>query len=322
MTDPAFDLSDSREEALLHAALARGDALLGTVAPVLRHLVANEDHSFFGDEIVARTRGMLSDLALQLLDAMADIGGQQGSAQEPAPEALEAVAALLAAQPELLAHLHALAIEWQLTERLEARLSIDPVLTPLLQALVGSTDPEVARPAMALLAAQARFAQGQRRMQLALGELPGDLLHAALLGLQQAVGEAHHDAALSAAAAVRRGYDEGRSRLGLMTRLLSGLGGGISAALMIGHAGVAIFLSAVALASGQDRETVALTTNEGQAVRLALGLRAAGLKPAVVREQLVSIHPELSLAPGFDNLGTDQAAALLASTPIGAGRAR
>jgi hypothetical protein len=319
MTDPAFDLPESRVEAPLHAELARGDALLGTVAPVLRHLVVNEDHSFFGDEIIARTRGMLTDLALQLLDAMAS---GDAVTPEPAPEALEAVATLLAAQPDLLAHLHALAIEWQLTERLEFRLSVDPVLTPLLQALIGSTDPEVARPAMALLAAQARFAQGQRRMQLAVGELPGDLLHSALLAFQQAVGEAHHEAANAAVATIRRGYDEGRSRLGLMARLLSGLGGGISAALKIGHSGVAIFLSAVALASGQGRETVALTTNEGQALRLALALRAAGLKPASIREQLVAIHPELSLDPAFDGLSMDQAAVLLANAPSGARLAR
>lgn len=321
MTEPASDLPERSVEAVLHAELARGDALLGTVAPVLRHLIANEDHSFFGDDVIARTRGMLSDLSWQLLAAMADAAGEVAPAS-PAPETLDVVAALLAAQPGLLAHLHALAIEWQLTERLEARMSLDPVLTPLLQALISSADPDVARPAMALLAAQARFAQAQRRMQLPLGELPGDLLHGALLALQQAVGEAHHDNAAAAAAAIRKGYDEARGRLGLVARLVSGLGGGISVALIITHAGVAIFLSALALASGQDRETATLATNEGQPLRLALGLRAAGLKPGMVREQLAVLHPEVTLPAALDQLSTDRAMALLATSRVDAGAAQ
>ena len=73
-----------------------------------------------------------------------------------------------------------------------------------------------------------------------------------------------------------------------------------------------MFLSALALASGQDRDTAVLATNEGQLARLALALRAAGLKPTAVEEQFVSLHPEVSLPDGFDSLGADRAAALLA----------
>jgi hypothetical protein len=41
---------------------------------------------------------------------------------------------------------------------------------------------------MNLLAAQARFGQAQRRMRLPLAELPGDLLHGALIAMRHVVG--------------------------------------------------------------------------------------------------------------------------------------
>ena len=62
-------------EAVMRVELAHGDALVGTIAPILRHLLANDEHSVFSDEIIARVRGMLSDLAVQLLDAQARASG-------------------------------------------------------------------------------------------------------------------------------------------------------------------------------------------------------------------------------------------------------
>jgi hypothetical protein len=53
-------------EAVLREELAHGDAMIGTIAPILRHLLANDEHSVFGDEIIASMRGMLSDVARQL----------------------------------------------------------------------------------------------------------------------------------------------------------------------------------------------------------------------------------------------------------------
>lgn len=73
-----------------------------------------------------------------------------------------------------------------------------------------------------------------------------------------------------------------------------------------------MFLSAVALASGQEREMAVLSTNEGQLARLALALRAAGLRTPAVEEQFVSLHPDVALPDGFDTLGADRAAAVLA----------
>ena len=296
-------------ETVLRGELAHGDALISTIAPILRHLLANDEHSVFSDEIIARVRGMMSDIARQLLTEY------ESAAENPDPHehSAEQVGHLvegLIGHTGFLAHVHALALEWQLTERMQARLAVDPVLSPLLQALVASSDSAVASGAMALLAAQARFATSQRRMQLPYTELPADLLHTAVLALRN-VG-VDQDIAAQTEQAVRLRYDESRSRLGLISRLVTGMGGGATAALSVSHAGVGIFLTALALASGQDRDMAVLSTNEGQLARLALALRASGLRAQSIEEQFDSLHPEVSLPAGFEDLGSDAAAALLA----------
>lgn len=307
----ALQEADASVETVLRDELAHGDALIGTIAPILRHLLANDDHSVFGDEIIARVRGMMADVATQLLDSVSAAGGER-ERQKHSPEAAAALVNSFLSHPAFLAHAHALALEWQLTERLHVRLGLDPVLSPLLQALVASPEPGTAGLAMSLLAAQARFTQTQRRMQLPLSELPGDLLHGALLALRALADRETDDSVQAADASLRAAHDEARSRLGLIARIVTGMGGGATAALSVGHAGVAMFLSAVALASGQEREMAVLSTNEGQLARLALALRAAGLRTPVVEEQFVSLHPDLTLPKGFDTLGADRAAALLA----------
>lgn len=300
--------------------LAHADAMAGTIAPILRHLLANSEHSLFSDDILAAMRGMLADVARQLLDARC-AAGEDPTPGQHSPAAIQQLVDNFAVQQSFLAHAHALALEWQLTQRLQARLALDPVLSPLLQALIASTEPPVAASAMALLAAQARFVQSQRRMQLPLTELPGDLLHAALIALR-GTAEDDPDALAQVTAAeqrIRAGYNEGRTRLGLISRLVTGMGGGAMAALSVTHAGVATFLTALALGSGQDRDLATLATNESQVARLALALAAAGLKPRGIEEQFAAIHPEVTLPEGFDQLGADRAAALLSRSVAMAG---
>ena len=305
-------IADIPVEELLRDELSRCDAVVSTIAPILRQLLANDDHSVFSDEIVARVRGMMRSVAIQLLDEVA-AASEQPEQREHSAAAIDALINGFVAHNEFLNHTHALALEWQLTERLQARLALDPVLSPLLQALIASAEADTAGLAMTLLAAQARFAQSQRRMQLPLTELPGDLLHAALLAMRHCAcaDEPAQNRAASAEAVIRARFDESRSRLGLISRMVTGLGGGASAALSVTHAGVGIFLTALALASGQDRDMAVLATNEGQRTRFALALRASGLKPASVEEQFAAIHPDASLPPGFERLGADHAAALL-----------
>lgn len=302
-------------ETIMRQELAHGDALLGTIPPILRHLLTNDDHSVFSDEIIARVRAVMSHIAGQLLDQTVRAGGERERVAHPQDE-VEMLIATFVAHPGFLRHVHALALEWRLTERLQAHLGLDPVLSPLLQALVASSDQATSGAAMALLASQARFAQSQRRMEHPIGELPADLLHIALLalrGLPSFEGESQA-LALTAEQEIRARYDESRGRLGLASRLIVGMGGGASAALSVTHAGTALFLTALGFASGQERDVAVLSTNEGQLARLALALRAAGLKPQMVEEQFLSLHPEVALPEGFEQLGPDRAAALLAQS--------
>lgn len=299
-------------ERILGDELSRGDTSAQTVLPILRHLISAEDNSVFSDEILARVRGMLSDLATQLLSAAAQSSAGAMRAAE-AGGTKDALVRAFIDNPQLLSHLHAQALEWQLTERLQSRLALDPVVSALLQALIASSDKSLQETAMHFLAAQARWCQAQRRMKLPLHELPGELFHAVLMTLQVIAGE---DRASSEEFALigtdlRSRYDEGVSRLGLASRLIFMLGGGAQAALSVNSAGLALFLSALTLASSQDRDRIVFATHETQLARLALSLRAAGLKASAVEQEFLAIHPDVLLPEGFANIGVDRAAAML-----------
>lgn len=313
MTDSvAFSETANDVLASLRADLAGGDMVGATVAPILKHLIDSGGNSMFADAVVSGIRGMVADLTNQLLSAQ--LGGT--SCAEPAthePNEINAFTGALSANTALVSHLHALALEWQLTQQLQARLAIDPVLTPLVQAQMGSGDAETATLAMKLLAAQARFCQDQRRMKMPLTELPGDLLHSVLVTMRTLAGVEADERAAAAEGTIRARYDESRSRLGIAARLVTGLGGAGLAALSISHAGAALFITAMGLASGQDRDCAALSTNESQLARLALTLRACGLKPHLVQDQFLALHPDVTLPDGFEQVGADQAAALLSS---------
>ena len=299
-------------ESALRIGLASSDAAVESIVPILRHVLTSEDSSLFGDEIVARVRGMLADLAEQLLDRYQE--PEDGAADQTAHVGVMSDALL--ESPALLNHLHALALEWQLTQRLEARFGVDPVLTPLLQALIASNKADTASLAMHLLAAQARHGQAQRRMSLPLLELPAELLHTALTALRSAGDKLGQEAAAQVdeiQSRVRRDYNEASTRLGLASRLVSSLGTDARDALSIRHAGTTIFHSALAIGAGIDRDLAVLATHESQAARLALALRASGLKAAAVLEQCLALHPDFSFPDTLEGVSADRAAALLAA---------
>lgn len=300
-------------EGVLRDELAHGDAVLGTVAPILGHLVTNSGNALFSDQVVAHIRGTAESMAAQLL------GAQATAAQIEDPLAFVShrkpdLAADLLADNSFLSHCHALTVEAQLATRLEQRNAIDLVLSPLLQALISSDDPETASLAMAALAAQARFVQQQKRMELSINDLPGDLFHSVLLIWRNFAATDPDQIVAQAEMQLRSVYDESASRVGLLSRLVSGMGNGALAALSLSHAGVAIFLTALAKSSGQSRDIATMSTNDRQLGRLALALRAAGLKPRQVEEQFVHIHPEVALPEGFEMLRIDKAAEILAES--------
>ncbi|MFN4019227.1 MAG: hypothetical protein ACK4IC_01780 [Erythrobacter sp.] len=279
---------EATSEAILRDELARETRALGSIVPVLRHLLASEGQRLVSDVVLARVRGMLGDLAAQLIAA-----GHAGS-----PEAL---AEALAAGPELLAFCHTLAAESQLCERLHQQRGIDPVLSPLLQELIASDTPAIAELAMNVLAAQSRFIQSQRRMQLPLAELPAELF-AAVLG---AGGDSE------ACAALQQSYDEGASRLGLLARLVATMRRGAVAALALDHAGPSLFASALEALARQTRAQAVLACHEGQGVRLALALRAAGLTSEAIERQFLTLHPSAPMPRSVAALSPERARLLL-----------
>jgi hypothetical protein len=98
-----------------------------------------------------------------------------------------------------------------------------------------------------------------------------------------------------------------------------GLGRGAARALAIDHAGLAIFATALSIASDQARDLVILSIAEQQGARLALSLRAAGLDRQSAVVQFLHLHPGTALPGGLDMLRSDRAAALLAASQPHAG---
>lgn len=304
MTGSRAPIPANPAENPLRAALARGDELLSRSRPALHHILAAQDCSLLSEAVVAQVRGMVADLADQLVDARA-------AAVDPVA-AREAVVARLLLVDALRAHCQALALEWRLAVRLEAELAIDPVLSPLLQALVTDADPGVGAIAMAALAAQARFAQAQRRMQLPLGELPAELFHAALLAAREAIVEAGQDDSARAETRLRAGYEEGAGRLALLARLVAAAGSIPAPMPTIEDAGVALWLTALAARSGEDRERTACAAADPLLGRLLLTLRATGVAPAEAERQALRTQPDAVLPRGLQDIGTREAAQWLA----------
>lgn len=288
--------------------------MAGTAVPILRHLIGADDLSIFSEETVARIRGMLADVARQLLDALV---GDQGH-RVHSPGEVEVVGHALLDNTALVAHLHALTLEWQLTERLQGQLGLDPVASPLLQRTLASARSSARSEAAAFLSAQVRWCHAQRGMALPLTELPAELLDIALYTLRTLAG---FEPALAERASVvedelRRSHDEAATRIGLATRLLATLAEkGAHHGLSIRDAGVPLFVTAVAAASSQSRDSVLLYTHRSQAVRLSLALRATGLDDREVRAQVAALDPGYALPDGLAQIEAAEAAAILSAPP-------
>lgn len=272
--------------------LGSGDEVIASAGPILRQYLAEPDRSLFADGVIARVRGMMNHVARQLLFAEARAVGHDDP-RDYAESAGGTLRETLAGNAAFLAHVHGLALEWQLAEQLEIRAGLDYALSPLVQDLIASDDTDLAGSAMALLAAQTRFAQQQRRMELPLGELPGDMFHAVIVIWRNCTGLSDEDAADAIERKLRDEFDESRSRLGLLARIATALSHEAASALDLRHGGVALFLTVLALGSSQRRQVCALATNERHVVRLALSLRAAGMKAQGVMNQIMFIHSDV-----------------------------
>ncbi|MEM6856322.1 MAG: hypothetical protein AAF559_00500 [Pseudomonadota bacterium] len=306
---------DTLVETVLRDELARADRALSSVAPVLGHILANSGDALVSDAIVARVRGMLIDLARQFV-ARLPVEGFEGEAQAADP--IDTLAQRFAQDAPMLASLHSAAIEGILAERLEQRAGLDPVLSPLWQELIASSDPMTAETAMQALAAQSRFMQSQRRMQHPVSDLSPETLERALRIWARGTPAEKEADATAAIRGFKADYDEAASRTGLIARLMARMGAGAIAALELEHAGLALFTSALAQLSDQSRERAVLACFDRQSARLALGLRAAGLDAQGVERQFVTLGPTERLPRGLEALSAHSARAMLQSSRLAA----
>jgi hypothetical protein len=293
-------------EQILSAELARSHRAADSVIPVLRHLLASEGPPLVNEAVVARVRGMLHDLACQLYL------GRRGPVRESisAQQAVNVIIERLVSHDTLLAMIHNLALESQLAERFEQQLSLDPVLSPLMQELIASDDPVVAELAMNTLTAQARFMQSQRRMEMPLEELPAELLSAAVAS---ADGIGHPDSERSLES-LRREYDEAATRLSLLERLVAAMRRASVACLSFDRAGLALFASGLAAHAGEERAQAIISCNEQQTLRLALALRAAGLDMESIERQVLLIGAASPAYRAIGDLTAQQAQTQLRTT--------
>lgn len=302
MTGPRAQLPAPPAEHPLRAALARGDRLFARSVPALQHMLAAGDHALVGEAVIAQVAGMLADLARQLCEAVSTrVAGEGAEA---------ATFAALLENDLLRLHCHALALEWRLALRLQDELALDPVLSPLIQSTVAGGEASEGALAMATLAAQARFAQAQRRMHLPLAELPAELFHGTLLAARDTLSDF-----AEAEGRLRAEYDEGAGRLALLGRLVGQAAQSAPRALAIEDAGVALWLSALSARAGDSRDRTAAAAADPELGRLLLTLRAAGVAPTEAERQALRVHPDALLPRGLQDVGTREAAQWLAETP-------
>jgi len=280
MTSVGPDFSGNEQsEDLLRAELARGRRALAAVPTVISSLVNDASPALFSEEAVARTRGMMDSLAMQLARSC---GGE-----EPDRAALRSLAATLTGIEPLLTHCHAMALEGTLLVRLGAD-GIDPVLSPFLQQAISGAEPDFAAQAMRVLAAQGRFVQAWRRMELPLAELPADLLELASAACEKHVGERAPSAPQDGAEQA----DERQTRSEQIASLLLSGSDGLAHGLDPELAGVSLFVSAASLSTGIPRSTVIQTIAGGQETRLAMMLGACGVDSADRLDAIARFSPD------------------------------
>lgn len=298
-------------DAALHECIAHGEAVIAECTPVLRHLLVIDDPMLFSDRVVAHSRGMLTHIAHQLIGSMDTIPSDKNELSRYL-EDVESLYNALMKDSELLACVHAEALEWQLADRLELQLGLDPVMPPLVQELVRSANTELAQLAKEVQAVQANGAQMARRMEMPLKELPAEIFHKVLMIFERkhrGTQQAHKVVQLCET--LRKSYAERKRRVNKIARLLVLLGSRLREALSIEKAGVAIFATALAAASGEDRERVIYSFSESQASRLGLTMRAAGFGEEQIRQQIACLYPGLVVRMPYHTIASYKARDLL-----------
>ncbi len=294
-------------ETALRVGLARSDAAFRGIAPVLTHMLDDSWPSIVSDASLARVQGMMTGFGRELKSSA------PGNSVLSEPD-LEMFRQMLIGDSRLLEYCFVLAVEGQIIEQLASEHSVERVLSPLLQELVGSDRKEIAEQAMSCIAAQSRFVQTQARMQMPLSDLPADLFHSVLGKWQEFASKHRQDLPIQSIESLRKNYDEGATRTAQMERLVAAIGKGVRAALDLPHAGFSLFATALARESDQSRGNALLSCQAIQSPRLVLGLRAAGLEEADIAKNIVTLGGEATNSKGLNQILPDQAQSILNDT--------
>ena len=306
----AIDRSKSTfVDASLWDELARSERAMRSLAPVIAHLLDSDGPSLISDAIVARLRGMLSDIGNQLATTVAS----SIKVQWTESELKEHLEARLINDELLIDHLYAEALELHLSRGLQERCAIDPVLSPLIQELIASQRAETGELTMAALASQSRFVRNLERMTYPLSELPQELFLSTIEHLEAFEDELSDGSILRAARELKVGFDEGNSRLGLLSRLVASMHGAAVAAVDLTHAGIALFASAASSLTHYERSKVIVACHEGQGARLAVLLKAAGASQSAAEQQLGLLGNTKPLPVRLEHLSQSDALSLLRS---------
>ena len=294
---------------LLREELARGNRARASVVPVFAHFLDSEGPSLFNDAIIAVMRGQLEHLTRQLLAATLS------DTNSAAPETVvrQALSNRLAGDATVVDHVYSVALEGLIAKNLEQNCAIDPVLSPLLQELIASDNAAIAEIAMSVLAAQSRFSLNHTRMELPLGELPFEVFVRTVEHGEAAANDADVAVGNEALAKLKSDYDEGTNRIGLLARLTSAMRGGAVAGLDLAHAGLGLFASSCASLLSLEREHAVFACHEGQTVRLALMLKAAGLNGAASERQIALLGGTKAIPGGLEAISQAYARDMLAA---------
>ena len=309
-TAPAMTGSDWPDSDALRDALRAEEVQSQASMAMLPHLLRETDDSLHTEAIVAHMRGLLRSLAIELLTDLAEASGEKARDVFVASR-VAALVDRLAANALVIEHAHHRALEWRIGRIVEERLHLDGVLSPLLQTFVGDEDQFVASTAMAVLAAQTRFSQAERRRELNTKDLPLEVLGAALSALRAEAEDISDDAFMRTEQKVSSRFDESATRLSLLERLFGLRADRRGDWLQLDQAGPALFLTALAQSTRQSRSTVAAACVTKSQARLALSLRAAGMRPEPVERQCRLLAPDREPPRGLEDVGTREALQML-----------
>lgn len=300
LADIPYGSAKSVAEDLLGAALLQESASGDAVQKTLRDFLAAETSMPFNDDVLARIRGTLTSAVREVIDRL--------SVEESLAEHVSGLGPPLfcrfAENRSLLSHVNAIVHEWQVVDRLDRQLAIDPTMPPLVERLIRSEDGGFKALALSWVQAQARWYSSLRQMQIAITELPAEIIYGIIADIQGCLFDltGDVDAGGVAATVVRRCCNEAASRISLTSRLITHFGAESHNAFMVSSAGVSVFFSWLAMFSGQHRDDVAMRIGCGDAARLISVLMAAGLDAESATAHLMIFYPDAAPLGGFSHV--------------------